>query len=258
MRNYHTHTTRCQHATGTDREYVEHAVAEGFKTLGFADHSPWPYADFVSGIRMTAQEFPGYLRSIVSLRDEYKDRIDLKIGLECEYFKPFFPWLDELKGKNGLDYLLLGCHFIGDEEHGLYSGKATHREDLYRYLEEVEDAMQDGRFLYLCHPDLVLSCYPEFDDACADLAHQICQLSKSYHFPLEYNVLGLEKRSKHTFNGLGYPCKQFWDIVGEEVCDVVIGLDAHRPDALDGTTFRRVESDLRQQGFRLVDPLEHD
>ena len=41
--NYHTHTIRCNHASGTDREYVEAAIAAGFKTLGFSDHSPYYY-----------------------------------------------------------------------------------------------------------------------------------------------------------------------------------------------------------------------
>ena len=28
--NFHTHTTRCKHATGTEREYVEKAIEAGF------------------------------------------------------------------------------------------------------------------------------------------------------------------------------------------------------------------------------------
>jgi histidinol-phosphatase (PHP family) len=41
--NYHTHTTRCHHAAGTEREYVEAAIANGIKVLGFADHTPYPF-----------------------------------------------------------------------------------------------------------------------------------------------------------------------------------------------------------------------
>ena len=42
--NYHTHTARCMHAEGADRDYVESALAGGFTTLGFSDHTPWRYA----------------------------------------------------------------------------------------------------------------------------------------------------------------------------------------------------------------------
>lgn len=40
--NYHTHTWRCNHAVGTEREYVERAIEGGLKILGFSDHTPMP------------------------------------------------------------------------------------------------------------------------------------------------------------------------------------------------------------------------
>ena len=43
--NYHTHTKRCRHANGSDRDYIEAAISAGIKTLGFSDHVPLPYRD---------------------------------------------------------------------------------------------------------------------------------------------------------------------------------------------------------------------
>ena len=43
--NYHTHTTRCNHASGTEKEYVEAAIETGLKVLGFSDHTPYPFPD---------------------------------------------------------------------------------------------------------------------------------------------------------------------------------------------------------------------
>ena len=59
--NYHTHTIRCNHAKGTEREYIEQAIKEGFKILGFSDHVPQPYPeDFYSWLRMRMSELiPG-------------------------------------------------------------------------------------------------------------------------------------------------------------------------------------------------------
>lgn len=39
--NYHTHTTRCLHATGSDEEFVLSAIKGGYQELGFSDHTPW-------------------------------------------------------------------------------------------------------------------------------------------------------------------------------------------------------------------------
>ncbi|MFR9565822.1 MAG: PHP domain-containing protein, partial [Rikenellaceae bacterium] len=51
--NYHTHTQRCNHATGSDESYVERAIQGGFSLLGFSDHTPWPFrGGYRSPIRM--------------------------------------------------------------------------------------------------------------------------------------------------------------------------------------------------------------
>jgi len=48
--NYHTHTPRCNHATGEERAYVEQAIKKGLKILGFSDHTPYifPETDYYS------------------------------------------------------------------------------------------------------------------------------------------------------------------------------------------------------------------
>ena len=43
--NYHTHTTRCGHASGTEREYIERAVANGVRYMGFSDHATFVFPD---------------------------------------------------------------------------------------------------------------------------------------------------------------------------------------------------------------------
>ena len=43
--NYHTHTTRCGHASGTEREYIERALANGVEYMGFSDHSTFVFPD---------------------------------------------------------------------------------------------------------------------------------------------------------------------------------------------------------------------
>ena len=39
--NYHTHTTRCRHASGTEEAYVQAAIQGGLEILGFSDHTPY-------------------------------------------------------------------------------------------------------------------------------------------------------------------------------------------------------------------------
>ena len=88
--NYHTHTTRCYHASGKDEEYVKAAIKAGIKELGFSDHTPWHYdSSFKATMRMPENQLDGYIESILSLKEKYKDQISILVGLECEYFEKY-------------------------------------------------------------------------------------------------------------------------------------------------------------------------
>ena len=83
--NYHSHTTRCHHAAGTEREYIEAAIESGLKVLGFSDHTPYPFKDgYVSRIRMGMDELEDYVNTVLALRDEYRNDIEIHLGLEVE------------------------------------------------------------------------------------------------------------------------------------------------------------------------------
>ena len=84
--NYHTHTWRCRHADGTEREYVENAIKAGLKILGFSDHTPQVYpGGYRSSVKMLPSELEGYVDTVLSLKREYKDDIEIRLGLETEY-----------------------------------------------------------------------------------------------------------------------------------------------------------------------------
>jgi hypothetical protein len=102
--NYHTHTARCGHAEGTDEEYVLAALSQGFDTLGFSDHVPWPYRSGFSNprVRMHISRLPEYVESVKALKEKYAGRIDVLAGFECEYFPDYMNWLADMKDEQQL------------------------------------------------------------------------------------------------------------------------------------------------------------
>ena len=80
--NYHTHTWRCRHADGTEREYVEKAIEAGLKILGFSDHTPQVYPNgFVCPVKMLPVELEGYVDTILDLKLEYKNDIEINLDI---------------------------------------------------------------------------------------------------------------------------------------------------------------------------------
>ena len=63
--NYHTHTTRCNHASGSEREYIEQAISAGLIELGFSDHSPMVFhkEGYYSGFRMKPWQLEDYVKT---------------------------------------------------------------------------------------------------------------------------------------------------------------------------------------------------
>lgn len=234
--NYHTHTTRCHHAIGSDEAYVLSAIEAGFDELGFSDHTPWKYdSDFVAHMRMKLAHFPDYKKSILALKEKYKDQISIKLGLEVEYFPQYMPWLKEFLHQEEVDYIIFGNHYYQTDEKRVYFGTACARpEYLEIYAEECVNGMKTGLYSYLCHPELFMRNYPRFDDNCERISRRICEYAKKLNVPLEYNLAGLQY---NMINGVEqYPHHKFWEIAKEIGNIAIIGVDAHNNvDLVDQT-----------------------
>lgn len=254
--NYHSHTARCNHAFGDDEEYVLRAIEAGYEEIGFSDHSPWPFKNgFVSDMRMRVDEIDDYIGSIRRLREKYKNKISIKIGFECEYFREYIPWLRGIIEEYELDYLLLGHHFTPSEQYGVYNGFITAPQDVENYKNDVLEAMDTGLFSYVAHPDLYMRMYPRFDAACEKAAREIIAKSNETGIPIEYNLLGIEHGK--AAGKVGYPYPEFWKIAGEMHATAVIGIDAHDPKAyLDTDTHKRAEELLTGLGVMLTDKIK--
>ena len=124
--NYHTHTPRCNHAQGSEQEYVDAALSAGLKILGFSDHTPYFFpGDYYSTFRMHPEELPGYVSTVNALRNRYADRLEIHVGVEAEYYPKYFDRLLDFLRQEQVEYMILGQHFVGNEPDGVYSGQPT-------------------------------------------------------------------------------------------------------------------------------------
>ena len=249
--NYHTHTPRCHHASGSERDYINTAIKANIRILGFSDHTPYDFyddPDYISGIRMGMDELPDYVSTLLSLKEEYADRIELHIGLEAEYYPKYFPRLLSRLQDFPVEYLLLGQHCEGNEIGGCYYGAPTSDVHVLKsYVRQCMEAMDTGRFAYLAHPDLI--CFLGENDIYDSQMRILCRKAKECSLPLEINLLGIR-------DGRNYPKERFWAIAGEEGCDVIFGADAHTPESLSSPDSDEYALGLvKKYSLRLLDEL---
>ena len=236
--NYHTHTARCGHATGEDRDYIENAIKAGLEILGFSDHAPFAFpVDHVSKHRVQPDRAEEYVSTFQAYREEYRDRIALHIGYEMEYYPLFHgEMIDFIRRHGGAEYLILGQHFLDNElVPGDFIGKAVISEEAAKqYVQCVCEGMKSEHFSYVAHPDLITTELPE--EQYLALLHPICVLSRELDIPLEINLLGIR-------DGRKYPKEAFWKMAGEEHCPVIFGSDAHRAEDVSDESSYRVAMD---------------
>ena len=252
LTNYHTHTTRCHHAFGEDEEYVLSAIRAGYDALGFSDHAPYFYNDgYVSYYKMTPEEAPEYISSVLALKEKYKDKIKIHLGLEAEYYPEIFEKSLDLWRKLGVEYVILGQHYVYKETKTREDAAAipSSAEKLIRYTDRCIEAMETGKFSYIAHPD-ILNYVGDDEALYRREAKRLVECAVRCNVPLEINLLGLKE-------GRNYPNKIFWEVAAPLNPTVIIGTDAHVPHVLENTELRRAAVEFADSyGLNLIEKLE--
>ena len=248
--NLHTHTPRCNHASGSEEAYVRSALAAGIETLGFSDHTPYPFPNgYYSTFRMFPDELPDYVASVEAIRKRYAGQIQLHLGVEAEFYPKFFSEMVKMVRDQGVEYMLLGQHLLYNEMEGIGTGGPTADPALLKqYCDQTIEAMYTGLFTYFAHPDMMN--FVGDDRVYHREIRRLCRAAKKCDMPLEINLLGLYLQRQ-------YPNPRFWEIAAEEGCKVVLGADAHKPEfLLDREPERQARQMAQQLGIALMDKVD--
>ena len=236
--NWHTHTARCKHASGTVADYCAAATAYGLTDLGMSDHTPFHDARWIS-VRMAMAELPDYRAEIEAARLQFP-ALRLWSGLECEFRAELGNYYrDELLQGQRLDYLAGAVHWFPYRGQWPSLEDASVRNDpraLAAYASHIIECMRSKLFLFMAHPDGFGSFYQCWDAETAAASRDILVAAREFGVPLEINAYGLRKPRIATPNGARwrYPWEPFWQLAGELGTPAVVNSDAHRPEDIAG------------------------
>lgn len=253
-RNYHTHTARCGHATGTDEEYVLRAIEGGIQVLGFSDHAA--YREPFPAERMNIEQTEDYFSSILHLKEKYRDRITIHLGMEVECYQD--QW-DTLSGyRRRLDYCILGQHQI--TFNGLSSYDLERKDELDAYVGQIEYACRHALCDCIAHPDVCMWSYPAVDGSVREAAAAIAGIAAAYDMPVELNCgSGVRTGLRQYADGMryAYPVRVFFEEFARRNCRVVIGLDVHDPQLfLTDEYIRRALSVIEGLDCRIIEDID--
>ena len=244
--NFHTHTARCHHATGTDEAYVKAAIEGGITDMGFSDHIPFVFEGGIErNYAVPVTEAQEYIASVKALKAKYADEITLHVGFEMEYYPQYFK--DMLAGARalGAEYLILGQHYLPEN---IFTTPTVcpHADEaeLVKYTDTVIEAIGTGVFTYVAHPDVFY--FTGDQTIYRREMRRLCEAARAANIPLEINFLGIRE-------GRTYPTDLFWQIAGEVGTPVTFGFDAHAAgDAADLVSLEKAKAIVKKYHLNYI------
>ena len=241
--DYHIHTRLCKHANGVPGDYVKQAIKKGFLEIGFADHNPMP-KDYDPENRMTILELPNYINMINELKSGYSE-IDVKLGIEVDYFPKYIDYVKKIVEENEFDYVLGAVHFLGnwgiDNDKYIDEFKKRDINEVYReYFDTVKDAAEAKIFDIIAHFDLVKKFGYRPENGYLEIAVDALETIKKNDICLEINTSGLRKEAKEI-----YPNDEILFKAYELNIPITLGSDSHKPSEV-GWHFKETVEKLKK------------
>jgi len=232
--DYHMHTPRCHHASGTVREFAEAAMAAGMHEIGMSDHSPMP-AGFMDDWRMAPSELHSYLTEVEQVRDALAADLTVRVGLEADFRPGSEAGVARLISLYDWDYVIGSVHYIDDWDFDnparLAHWDKVGVEEVYcAYFDLVAQSAATGMFDIIGHPDLIKKFGhrpPEDSSRVLEAEEAMLQAVHKAGCALEISSAGLRKPV-----GEIYPLPRIVKRAAELAIPFAYGSDAHGPDAV--------------------------
>ena len=252
LHNLHTHSTFCD-GKNTPEEIVLSAIDRGFHTIGFSGHSHTPY-----DLRYCMMDTEGYIAEIRRLKEKYRSRINILLGLEEDAFATV--------DRTSFDYIIGSSHYY------LVDGKYLPIDSSYDYFKACleafnYDAVKMAEVYYGSFYDYIIKRRPDiighfdlitkFDELGESLFLENAQyraIVEDYTLKLadagcifEVNTGAITRGFRIT----PYPSPHLLHLLKNKDARLIITSDSHSVETLNGA-FEETADYLYDLGFRQV------
>lgn len=218
----HMHTPLCKHAYGHPAEYAEIACQRGLRGITFTCHSPMPDGWWPE-VRMDDHQWEAYVKVVSRTAEQFAGRLDVRLGIESDWFPGMEPWLEQLHQRAPLHHVLGSVHFFGRAYlERFFTGDVRAFQRLY--FQHLADSAETGLFDTIAHPDLVKNfrsddwSLREVQESVETALDRIAKTGVA----MELNTSGLHKRYSEM-----NPSLPMLRLMQARAIPVVIGSDAH-------------------------------
>lgn len=232
MRDLHVHSNFSDGASSPE-EIVLSAIAKGVTELGFSDHS---YTSYDESCCIPKNRVGEYRETVLALRETYRDRISIRLGIEQDYYSDFTA--------EGFDYIIGSVHAVkvGGNYLAVDESAETQRRDVAEYFggdyyafaevyfETVANVVEKTHADIIGHFDLVakFSLFDESDPRYVAAWKSAVDRLIPYGKPFEINT-GAISRGYRT---IPYPNPDMMAYIREKGGRFLLSSDSHHADTV--------------------------
>ena len=231
--NLHTHTLYCD-GENTAEEIILAAIDKSFSDIGFSSHS---FMDFDKSYCMTETE--KYRSEISALKEKYKGKIRVWLGLEKDYFST--------DDNDAYDYVIgsvhsvlkNGQHFAVDESADVIKNAVENEYQgdyllfIKDYYKEVSDLVRKTDCDIIGHFDLISKYFDVLgikeNEDYLSVAFTALEELIPYGKPFEINTGAIARGTKK----LPYPTFKILKRINELGGKIIFSSDCHEKEYLD-------------------------
>lgn len=220
----HSHTPLCRHADGDPTEYAAVAEQRGLKGLIVTCHNPMPNG-FSAAVRMREEQFQEYIDLVERTRQEWEGRVEVRLGLEADYFEGQESYLEKQLTSADFHFVLGSVHpQIGEFRERFWS--EDEREVQRTYFRMLAQSAETGLFDSLAHPDLIKNFTSSSWDPATimdDIRAALDRIAAT-GVAMELNTSGVNKKISEM-----NPFPQMLVEMQKRNIPITLGADAHQP-----------------------------
>lgn len=251
----HVHSLFSSDSEESPKAIIETCISKGFQYAFFTDHHDMDFPVNPAEPEMDFQlDFDSYFETLLALKDQYSDRIEVRIGIEQGICPDVASRISDLSNSYPFDFIIGSSHLTslvnGDPYYPSYYEGKSYINAYREYFEsEAENVLLTDGFDVYGHIDYPVRYCPDknfvfnfsdYSDIIEILLKRLIECGKG----IEINTSGIVK--------IGYPhphfdiLKMYRDLGGEII---TIGSDAHISENI-GVGFDTARDIMETLGYK--------
>ena len=255
LADQHMHSSFSADSKAPLKDMVESAISKGLTHINITEHNDFDFGEtemFPAGA--WDLNVDSYLYELLSLREQYKDKITIGFGIEIGMVESAFRKNAVLARSHEFDFVIGSIHVVNgiDTYEPRYFEGKTVKEAVNEYYEAMlKNIKQFTNFDVLGHMDYIVRSVPGGEAVYNSMDYknytdEVINILLENEKGIEINTSALWKKGMSQPN----PCIDIVRAYKEKGGEIItVGSDAHKPENVAGA-FDVAEQVLRDCGFK--------